>query len=339
MDEVEVTIGLGLTLVVGLLLAAPLGHKWGSINVNELRERVQQRDVQSASQRSRETTKSTATLLSRPLEGTLQNQVRYANLQFKVTRATISNQEPSSAPDQNPTYRTDRAYAYIQLTINNTLTSKDIPVDQNLVTLQLGDEKRYQELSAVTKTPMSEWSKWEGVVSPQITKEVQLVFPVPIDSTWKGAQLNLNQPGKIPATLPLDGPAPSVQYPANISAGGEVAVKDTTYKILGASVDLDNEGDRAEEGKHFLKLSIRVTYKGKSAGGIFVDANNFRLLIDGATLVPLKSLAQIVARNSPKEGDIVFAVPLAAVNATLQVGEIEQNKTAKIPLNLKGNKP
>ena len=333
MDELKITVSFSFFILVALLLAAPLSSRWLTINMKEILGSVQKESVPDNSPQPAE--KSKITPFSRPLEGTLPGQVRYANLQFTVTKAIINNQVPLSPLNQGQKYQSDQAYAYIDLSVHNPLSAKNLSIPQNLVKLQLEDEKLYYEVNPPMNPTAGEGNKWRDVIGPHVTKEIRLIFPVPFNATWKGAKLILSQPGKEPTTLPFDGLTSLIQYPVSLPVKGEATVKDTLYKILALSLDLDNQGERVEEGRLFLKLTLQVTYKGKSAGGIFIDADNFRLLLPSTPLTPMESFRELITRGSTKEGEVVFSIPVSTTRAELQVGEIEQGKTAKIPLNLK----
>ncbi len=335
MDELKITVGFCFFILVALLLAAPLSSKWLTVNIKEILGSVQKESVQDNSPQPAERSKSKITPLYRPLEGALPGQVRYANLQFTVTKAIINNQVPSSPINQGQKYQSDQAYAYIDLSVHNPLSTKNLSISQNLIKLQLEDEKLYYEITPPMNTTAGEGNKWRDVIGPQVTKEIRLIFPIPIHATWKGAKLVLSQPGKEPTMLPFDGLTSLAQYPVSLPVKGEATVKDTLYKILALSLDLDNQGERVEEGKLFLKLALQVTYKGKSAGGIFVDADNFRLLLQSTSLTPVEAFGELITRGGTKEGEVVFSIPASTTRVELQVGEIEQGKTAKIPLNLK----
>jgi hypothetical protein len=58
------------------------------------------------------------------------------------------------------------------------------------------------------------------------------------------------------------------------------------------------------------------------------------LLIDNAPMAPIDSMMEVVAANSSKDGKVVFEIPSGATSATLQVGQVGQGETTKIPLDL-----
>lgn len=269
---------------------------------------------------------ATPTVVNRPLAGTLPREVRYSGLDFKVNAATVTNREPSNS-SQAPRYRSDQAYALLDLLVTNPLTTETVYLDSDVVRLQLADGKSYPESSG-----------WSGGVDRQSSSDARLVFNVPYSSTLKGAKLILQGAGKQPATLPLDGPAPDTQYPIKLAAGQRATVGTTNYTVLSATLDLDADGKRADAGKRFLILKTRVENTSDFRGGMTLGGDNFRLLVDGVPLAPDVSPSTVIDAKSAVEGDVVFAVPETATKAELQVGEVGREQPATIGINLKGGK-
>ena len=157
---------------------------------------------------------------------------------------------------------------------------------------------------------------------------------MPLDATWPGAKLIFSLPGKEPLTLPLDGPVPPAIYPIELAAGAEATAQDAVYKVLLAELDLDSAGERADVGKQFLILQMRVTNNGTSSGGMALSSSNFRLLLEGVPLAPKTAPIELLEAASALEAEIVFVVPATAASAELQVGEVSQGQTARIALDL-----
>jgi hypothetical protein len=269
---------------------------------------------------------STPAVVNRPLQGTLPREVRYANLDFKVNAATVTNEEPDSSA-QAPQYRADQAYAVLDLLITNPLTTKTIYLDSDVVRLELAGGKGYPESSG-----------WSGGVERQSSGDARLVFNVPYAATLKGAKLILQGAGKQPATLPLDGPAPDAQYPIRLASGERATVGTTNYTVLSATLDLDADGKRADAGKRFLLLKTRVENTSDFRGGMTLGGDNFRLVVDGVPLAPDVSPSMVIDAKSAIDGDVVFSVPEAVTEADLQVGEVGREQPVAIPVSLKGGK-
>ncbi len=123
-------------------------------------------------------------------------------------------------------------------------------------------------------------SGWHTNFDPQTTTQTQLVFIVPTDATWKGAQLVLSQPNKEPATLALDGPVPAAINPLTVKNIGQATADQLVYRIVSASLDLDSNGTRADLGKRFLHLTVHLINNSTFAGGVAISGNNYRLFIE-----------------------------------------------------------
>ncbi len=258
--------------------------------------------------------------ISRPLEGTLPRQVQYANLQFSVERATISNEQPYPFGD-SPEYSRNQGYAYIDVSIVNPI-SENIFVDRGLARLKLGDQL------------YSETSGWANNVAPQSSTNARWVFEVPIDAAWENAELILAEPDKQPARLPLTGSAATAEYPIHLSAGGEATAQEVTYTILSATLDLDGFGKRAEAGMRYLILEMRFTNNSTFAGGFPLLPDDFRLIVDELPIAPIVAPIQVLQARSALEDEVLFEFPVSASDVALQVGEVGKGDTALIPISL-----
>jgi hypothetical protein len=263
---------------------------------------------------------ATATPFERPLQITEPRILKYANLQFTLTKAVISN---GVATDQ--TQDTAKlALADITFSVVNTLKDA-VGVKSAMWQLKLSDGYVYKQ-------------PYEDNFAPRDTKERMISFRVPPAAEWKGAQLTLDEQDKEPATLVLDGPAQAQQYPIKLVSGDETTTKEPvmTYTILGATVDVDGAGQRAGLGKRFLNLSVRVANKETSGGGGVFLPEFLRLMIDGAPSAPENmSDNNIVNGQSSQDVTLSFVIPQGATKVELEVGKPDIQQTARIPIALK----
>lgn len=269
---------------------------------------------------------STPALVNRPVQGTLPRDVRYASLDFKVNSAAVTNRVPGNS-SQAPRYRSDQAYAELNLLITSSLTTKAVYLETDLARLQLADGKTYPESSG-----------WSGSFDKQASSDARLVFTVPYSATLKGAKLVLQESGKEPATLPLDGPAPVAQFPIKLASGQHATAGTVNYTVLSATLDLDANGQRADAGKRFLLLGLRVENTSDSRGGMALSGDYFRLVVDGVPRAPDVSPSTVISAKSAVDGDVVFVVPETAAKVDLQVGEVGHDQPATIRINLPGTK-
>ncbi|MEP6900957.1 MAG: hypothetical protein ABJA66_04355 [Actinomycetota bacterium] len=249
--------------------------------------------------------------------------LKYANLQYTVTKAVISNRAAADLPIDN----SNSAVADITFSVVNTLKDA-VRIESGLWELRLGD-------GSVYKKPYSE------NFDPRDTKERKISFRVPPNAQWNGAQLTLDEQNKEPALLSLDGNGLMPQYPIQLATGGQTSTKEPQmiYTIQNASVDLDAFGERAELGKHYLNLTIHVADKEAGDNGEFLP-EFFRLLVDGVPLLPKATSDNFtVAAQSSQDYTMAYLIPATAASIELEVGKPEVQTTAKIPIDLKKEMP
>jgi hypothetical protein len=283
-----------------------------TVSLRQERAEQQQRDVP-------------APLFERRLGAVLPREVRYAGLILQVREGAITNRRPGSERDRLQTSATE-AYATLRGTARNPET-KSVANIVNAIRLQLGDGR--------ATTPQTDLA---FSVEPQSTRDVALVFTVPFDATWEGAKLVLGSEGREPAELPLAGAAPAVAQPVAVDARGEGRVvngdmEDATYHLVSGTLDRDSLGKRAEQGKRFLTLRVRVVNNSTFGGGYGVASDEFRLLAGGTPLAPVEYPIELIPATSEKEMEVVFVVPAGLTQAELQVGALSR-QTARIPLTL-----
>jgi hypothetical protein len=114
---------------------------------------------------------------------------------------------------------------------------------------------------------------------------------------------------------------------AKLPAGEDGTV---IYTLLSAQLEPFNAENR------FLKLTIRCMVD-HSYDINFWD-KSFRLVVDGVPRSPANALNELVAAQSAKEGEIVFAVPKTARSLSLKIGN-PGRETAEIPLDLDAARP
>ena len=263
---------------------------------------------------------ATGTPFERQLQLTGPRTLSYANLQFTLTKAVISDRVATDQPQEN----TNLALADLTFTVVNTL--KDgVSIRSALWQLKLGDGSVYKQ-------------PYEDNFAARDTKERMISFRVPPSAEWKGAQLTLDEQDKQPATLTLDGPTQPQQYPDKLASGAETTTKEPamTYTVLGASVDVDGAGQRVALGKRYLNLSVRVANKELGGGGGEFLPEFFRLMIDGVPSTPEKmSDNNIVNGQSSQDVTLSFVIPESATKVELEVGKPDIQQTARIPIALK----
>lgn len=317
--EMSPTSASGGSSVLGCLLVFIIVAAVGGVGVTaSLRQ-------ERAEQRKRDVP---VPLFERPLEASLPREVRCAGLTIQVNKGTITNRITGTANDR---LRTDgeRAYAVLRVAARNPLAGDSVFLSADALRLQLGDGRSCEETG-----------HFQASFEPQTTQDATLTFQVPSDATWKGAKLVIAGADLEPAELPLDAPVPAPAYPVELAASGEARVTDgsmmdVSYQLAGGTIDLDSHGKRAEKGKRFLSLKLRVTNHSTFAGGFGLSGDNFRLLSEDLSLAPVKCPIELLSASSDREVEVVFAIPAGFSQGDLQVGEVGK-QTARIPVAVGG---
>jgi hypothetical protein len=258
--------------------------------------------------------------ISRVLTGTLPRQMRYSGLVYTFNRAEITNQDPRTN-DLAPQYRSDQAYAILDVTVKNTEPSIGFWLLDAKARLRLADGKLYESTAG-----------WLKEFAAQSTQQTRLVFAVPMTATLQGAQFLLNDRDKEPALLPLDGVVPTSPYPITVKDPGQATVDQIVYKVTSATLDLDWRGERAGAGKRFLFFSLHMT--NNSRGGLAVGSDLFRIIVDGEPIAPRATGIFVLDSASVMDTFTGFPIPANFGKLELQVGSI-RGTTTKIPIALK----
>lgn len=238
--------------------------------------------------------------------------LKYASLQFKVTKAAITNRPSGGGASSGA--------AEITLSVSNPL-SDAVSIRGALWTLRLGD-------GTTATAPYAE------NLEARDTKERTIHFSVPAAATWNGAQLALDENDKEPAVVALDGPAQPGKYPMTLAATGEASTEDPAiaYAISKATLDLDGVGERALAGKRYLNLSVHMADKERDGAQQFVP-ELFHLTVDGASVAPDEIDNSILSSASAKDVAMSFAIPATVTRVELEVGKVD-GETATIPIDL-----
>ncbi|MDQ6786394.1 MAG: hypothetical protein M3033_06190 [Acidobacteriota bacterium] len=268
--------------------------------------------------------KATASPVERLLQLNQPRVMKYADLQFTVTKAVISRRIADELPIDN----SKPDIADITFSVVNTLKDA-VRIESGLWQLRLGDGSIYKQI-------------YSDAFEPRDTKERKISFRVPANSQWNGAQLTLDEQDKEPATLVLDGPLPPSQYPINLAtSGGETTNKgdNLAYSIAKATLDLDAFGKRAALGKRYLILTVRVKDKGAGGGGGYFLPEYFRLLIDGTPTAPESASDTSLNSGGSADYTMAYVIPANIGRVELEVGKPDASELANIPIDLKPVNP
>jgi hypothetical protein len=243
-----------------------------------------------------------------PIKVSLPRSIRYAGLEWSVQEGMIDNTRISLFGDSHE--RTDDyRVARISMMVKNPLSGY-ANLARNLVKLKIGEQIYEPDETSMLDLP-----------GGNAQAKSRLIFRLPVDTTWEGAQLMFSEPNKVPAMLPLDGEMSAPTYPMKLSLDGSATVDDVTYSMMSGTLDLDLHDMRAEQGQRFLKLQVRVQNNSKGGGGLPLTDDYFRLMVDGAPRAPVDAPIELVKPGSAYDAVVMFSVPETLTSAELMVGE------------------
>ncbi|HUH07021.1 MAG TPA: hypothetical protein VML96_04345 [Egibacteraceae bacterium] len=282
------------------------------------------------------------------LEGFEQRSVVYANVEFTVTGARLTNQELSSYFEgADPVVEEGAVYAILDITASNLMTSSLGELSEELYSLGIDGESFDPDPS------MSFRSEASRLLQPTTTVDTALAFPVPEDVDFGAAVLLIGAAPDRGAQLPLTGPVDEPAYPIEIAADGSAPgigptnAGDLVFTVLGAVLSEDRPhehatsptGDRADEGELFLVVTVRAEKTDGRGRELLSDA--FRLLVDGVPRAPWDVADSPEGSVSTPSVDlgaavdayVAFLIPEDATDLVLQVGDVEADP-GLIPLDV-----
>lgn len=261
---------------------------------------------------------TTAASFERSLQLTQPRAMTYANLQYTVTKAIISDR----VADELPPDSAKRAVADLSFSVVNNL--KEGVVIRGGWQLKLGDGSVYKRT-------------YEDDFQAADKQDRKISFRVPLTAQWAGAQITLDEQDKEPGTMALDGnaPLPQTVIALNVKRDEKTTQAPTmTYAIRSANIDMDAFGQRAALGKRFLNVTVHVAYKDAGDSAQFLP-EFFRLLIDGSPSAPEHASSNSVLANlGSQDYTMAYVIPANATNLELGVGKPDVQETARIPFDL-----
>jgi hypothetical protein len=279
-----------------------------------------------------------------PAAAILPRSMSYAMLDWTVTDAVITNQDPASYVVGMPGPPT----ATTSLIVDFDIRNDDVHVSFASTTVRL--EVALPDGTVVRGTELIRSS-----APPVSSVEGRYAFEVPAGTAFEGLRLRIEDPGRVPsADLPLSGPAPEAEVDASIEVHVEkripIAGIDMRWTVDRVLVGNDwplpigftggtlVAGARAEIGFRWFGIVARVDV-GRCAckGGVLDQTGSARLLVDGLPYAAAAAESSSLILNTSTYSDVmlVFAIPSAAQSVTLQVGPLEKpGQQATLALDL-----
>lgn len=265
--------------------------------------------------------------------GVLPRPLAYGLLQWTVTDAVITNQNPKTYSPGVPARPTAKTWLIVDLDERNDNVVVHIVADNVRFLLKL------QDGSTVTGVNIARVS-----VPPVSSADGRYAFEIPDGTGFDGLVLSMADPGREPSLeLSLSGPAGPLQENKSIALNKTIKMPIPNVAMSWTIVDQINGLDwpldlgfkggtlppatRAEEGHRWLGIvaQVQVGVCG-CKGGIRDQAQTARLFVNGLPITATADLSSTPIMSAETVSDVllVFSVPADASTATLQVGELDE---------------
>lgn len=276
--------------------------------------------------------------------GILPRPLAYGLLQWTVTDAVITNQDPKRYAPGVPARPAAKTSLIVDLDERNDNVVVHIVADNVRFLLKLRDG------SVVTGVNIARVS-----VPPVSSADGRYAFEVPAGTGFDGLVLSMADPGREPSLeLSLSGPAQPLQENKSVTLNKTVKMPipnvAMNWTIIDQITGLDwplslgfkggtlPPATRAEDGHIWLGIVARVQVGTCGCkGGIRDQANTVRLFVDDLPISTTSNASSNAIMNAETVSDVllVFSVPADASTGTLQVGELDEpDQQVKFTLEL-----
>jgi hypothetical protein len=278
-------------------------------------------------------------LVRTEVPGLAHNSVTFAGVEYSVTDAFVSNQEPRNYADGASPVPSEGSHAFVLMAGNNTSPRRpEVAVAD--FSLQLADG------TAIEATDL--FGRGADFMAPAASTAADgfLVFEVEPTVDLTAAGLRIGKAPDRPELLMLTGVQPPPAYPVVLEVSGEARGTGVTnggnllYTLLGGGLHIDNPlefpnydtGARANEDELFLVLDIRIMMESGRVEGTFAD--QFRLIVDGAPRAPWNSPAgDSIGPGAAVDTQVGWLIPAETTDVVLQVGDPAEDP-GTIPITL-----
>ena len=274
----------------------------------------------------------TATVIAPP-SGVLPRTMTYGTLDWTVTEAAITNQNPKTYVAGTEGKPTDKTSLIVDFEIRNDDPHLHFVTTTSRLVAELPDG------SVVPGVDLE-----RPGAPPASTVEGRYAFEIPTETGFDDVILRFEDPGHEPSLdLPLSGSAPAPEENATIDVDRSMAIGlpgiDMRWTVndlitgrdwplpIGFKGGTRVEGARAELGHRLVGVVARVDVDHCDCkGGVLDQARSARLVVDGSpfTASADESSKAIMQTSTFSDVQLVFDVPAGATEAVLQVGPLEQ---------------
>ena len=280
-----------------------------------------------------EASKEPTATVSVPEAGVLPRAMTYGTLDWTVTDAAITNQNPKTYVAGSEGKPTDKTSLIVDFEIRN-----DDPHLHFVTTTS----RLVAELSDGSVVPGVDLER--PGAPPSSTVEGRYAFDVPAETSFDDVVLRFEDPGREPSLdLPLGGTAPEPEENGTTNVDESMAIGLPGIEMRWTVDDLITGRDwplpigfkggtrvasaRAELGHRWVGLVARVDVDHCDCkGGVLDQARSARLIVDGSpfTASADESSKPIMQTSTFSDVQLVFDIPAEATEGVLQIGPLEK---------------
>lgn len=242
----------------------------------------------------------------------------YGGIGIAVTGTEVSSEPPEDDDS-------DGSWIYLDVALESALEDTTVTFPAQLFVLRSAEGD---------VTPAEGWLTDElrdrYAIEPQERSDTRLVFPAADDLDLDSLELHVEERGKEPAIIPLDGGQWDAPVPSTIDITGSRATvtanqpahHDVDVEPLGVTASLDWRSQRVDRDHYFVIVTTRAHGLTSSLGGTNVFKSMFRLDVDGVMRGPADFEGPgLLDEGVSEEYTAVYQVPADTNAMTLVVGD------------------
>ena len=280
---------------------------------------------------------SGAEVTSSPIAGFDERSVRFANLDYTVTGATVTDQDLRTYADGTDPEPGEETHLILDVEVENS-TARQLESDPDTIVLELDGDRAGVADDFLTDAT--------GFIGANETVDGFLAFEVDADAELAGAVVVFGATPDREARLPITGDVDDPDFPIDVDVTGTADGVGPTnggtlrFELLGAALfdDLPHgdttspTGERADEDEVFIQLHVQITKTDGRGNDVIAPDAAFRLLVDDVARSPF-DVATAPEGSTPTptaepgatvDAWVLFAVDSTASTHVLQVGDPDE---------------
>ncbi len=215
------------------------------------------------------------------------------------------------------------AVVEVDVTMTNTLAITGLRVSDRLVSLRTEDGEttiggHFDDIGS------------RHTIEPGQTLAATIIFSTSHDRDPDPADLilEITEPSRVPASIPLAGAEPDVEPPVFVAVDSTATQlpdpDDVSRQVViepqAATLDVNGGPYRAAIGEQLTLVKVLVQRSTASDSSGYLDSSYWALQADGAVIAPLIVTRTSQPASNADEVTLLFAFPVDADNLALQAG-------------------